>query len=132
MHNVFVYGTLMVKEVANAVIGFYATEPAKLLNYQRLKIFFNKIELPYPALIYNKGKTTNGILFRNLNEEYIDLLDQYEGEDYSRIKVNIQAQSEIIEAWVYVWNNPSGAKLNGNWDINEFIRKHLLEYLNSD
>lgn len=132
MHTLFVYGTLMVKEVAEKIIGSYATETAILKNYKRFKIFIGDEEMPYPAIVFDEGKLTEGLLFRNLSDEYIDLLDQYEGEDYDRVRAKIETPTETLDAWIYVWNNPIGIELRGDWDVEEFKKKQLKTYLKSD
>lgn len=132
MHLLFVYGTLMLKEIADKVIGFHSNETASLSNYKRYKIFSNNYELPYPAVIYKKNALTQGILFRNINDQYLDLLDQYEGEDYERILLNVNTKAGICDAWVYVWKNPPGTKLLGNWNVEEFRKNFLDAYLNSE
>lgn len=132
MHNLFVYGTLMVKEVSEKIIGLYATENAKLYNYKRYKIFFNNEEQLYPAIVPENGAITEGIVFRDLTMDYIDLLDQYEGDDYSRELVTIETSSAIINAWVYVWKNPHGSTLNGEWSLDNFKKNHLQSYLTSE
>ena len=132
MNNLFVYGTLMFSEIAQRVIGLSSTEKAELEDFARYKIIMNGEELFYPAVKPETGKTTNGILFRELTSEQINQLDIFEGTDYRRKKTMIKTDTGGIQAWVYIWNNPPGSILAGEWNPQHFYESLLNDFIRSE
>ena len=129
MNNLFVYGTLMLPEVSQKIFGQSSDERACLEHYQSIKIHFGEEELFYPALIEQFGAKTNGILFRNLSEDELIFIDEYEGDEYERKLVQVEANSEKIEAWCYIWKSDNAYKLKGNWNIDWFKQNFLDDFL---
>ena len=94
MENLFVYGTLHDPKVQLLLIGRTVPSiPAVLLKYRR------DIELfpPYPVAVSDADSYINGWLIRVTEQELVKL-DEYEGENYIRIRVTLATG---IEAWVY-------------------------------
>ena len=132
MKSVFVYGTLMFSEIAERVLGFTTVEIAELKDYRRYKIQVGQNELPYPAIKKEQGAVTKGKLFRNLTDTQIHQFDEYEGVDYHRETVAIETTEGGVIAEVYVWNNPPGTILSGNWDPEKFEKADLQKFLDSE
>jgi gamma-glutamylcyclotransferase (GGCT)/AIG2-like uncharacterized protein YtfP len=97
METLFVYGTLYDKQVQLTLLGHTLIGvPDVLLKYTR------NIELfpPYPVAMPDAGGYVNGWVLRVTPEELVKL-DEYEGENYIRIRVRLASG---IEAWVYRGN----------------------------
>jgi gamma-glutamylcyclotransferase (GGCT)/AIG2-like uncharacterized protein YtfP len=94
MEDLFVYGTLHDPKVHVALIGRRLDSiPTVLLKYKRNEALF----APYPVAIPDADSYINGWLIRVTAEELVKL-DEYEGENYIRIRVMLATG---IEAWVY-------------------------------
>lgn len=128
-HHLFVYGTLMLPEVSERVFGLTSNEEATLHNYRRYKIWYCGKDLFYPAIIEEHNVSTEGILFRNLSSVEMQLIDEYEGDEYERRLVQVQQNLETIDAWCYVWKPKLGFVLNEDWKMEEFEAKHLKDFL---
>ena len=129
MSHLFVYGTLMVPEVAQKIFGRTSVEKAILQNFKRLKIYLKDQELFYPALIKEKSSFTEGIIFRNLSEKELALIDKYEGEEYKRKLVQVETKEETLDACCYIWQANDDYILKDEWSAEGFREKYLNDFL---
>lgn len=129
MNHLFTYGTLMLPEVSEKIFGQVSNEEVVLRNYRRFKLFYNEEELFYPALIGEEGTQTKGILFRNLTNQQLELIDEYEGNEYERRMVQIEAENEILEVWCYVWKPNLHFMVKEEWSIDWFKQNFLADFL---
>ena len=82
----FTYGTLMVPEVLEHVIGIELEQNfASLLNYQR---YFVRSKV-YPGIVIEKNAEVSGILYYGITNPNWEKLDFFEGDDYERIVVEV-------------------------------------------
>lgn len=94
MENLFIYGTLHDPDVQMRLLGRTVTGiPTVLLNYTRNIDLFP----PYPVAIADEEESINGWLLHITQEELLKL-DEYEGENYIRIRVKLETG---MQAWVY-------------------------------
>ena len=102
MSSLFVYGTLMCADVAEAVLGRKMTaESARLNGYRRYRLAGKS----YPAVAVSPKDSVDGYLWRGLSEREIEALDTFEGDPYDRRRVSVQLLSSDAEetaADVYV------------------------------
>lgn len=77
--------------------------PSVLLDYHRYKV---KGEI-YPAILPYPGDQVEGLVWQDLTFEEIDQLDNFEGDDYSRITVKVKSKlsNTFLNCFVYVWNS---------------------------
>ena len=75
--NVFTYGSLMFPEVINALLhrNDYQSCAASLTGYTRLKVK----DAVYPGLVKSLGSTVEGVLYLNVEEEDLQILNSFEG-----------------------------------------------------
>ena len=125
--SVFTYGTLQFPEVMQAVIGLELKPvAATLTGYQRYKIK----ERTFPGLIKKQGFVTDGMLYRDLDEDAIQSLDQFEDVMYERCLVEVQVGNEAEQAYVYVTQKEyEDCLLDQEWSLEEFRGKYLKLYL---
>lgn len=129
MNSLFVYGTLMFPEVVEKLIGEFALKDAVLEHFCRVKVLDHGNMLPYPALIHQEGALTEGKLLQGISELQLTILDEYEGNEYERIEVEVNTENGKDRAWCYVWKNENQAELSKDWDPEEFERLALMDYL---
>jgi len=121
--TIFVYGTLQLDEVMEAVTGRrFEGRPAALHGYLRRRVR----ERSYPAVVPRDGERTEGIVFRGVDRESLARLDVFEGDLYERLEVQVEVQGEGgVGAWAYVLAPEHADRLSPDaWYLEEFLRDH--------
>lgn len=126
--NVFVYGSLMDKEIMNYVSGCLPDgEKAVLLDYGRYRI----INEQYPGIRHENGQSVEGYLYYNVSSEAVGRLDLFEGDMYLRQEVEVQLENEGVplKAMVYVVK-PGYVKLltDTAWSFDEFLAEGKTKF----
>ncbi len=124
-HFVFTYGTLQIPEVMKLVTGLdLPSFPARLNGYQCLKIKSRT----YPGIIKKPDQFIDGILYKEVGDHALKLLDQFEDVLYERSLVDIEGETE--QAFVYIIKDEYRYRLSDEaWSLGEFKRKYLNKYL---
>ncbi|MGV1099628.1 gamma-glutamylcyclotransferase family protein [Thiovibrio sp. JS02] len=129
-NNFFAYGTLQLAEVMTLATGrILAGEPSVLEGFRRCAIRNES----YPGLRGEAGCRTDGILYREVDEKFLVLLDAFEGEQYERRQVLVRtADGQSLPAHVYVTAPDFLSCLSGEgWELAFFRRKQLAAFLAS-
>lgn len=128
MHNVFVYGTLQIPEVMYAVTRqTLASQPARLDDYARHRLRGKS----FPAIRPAPGASVSGRLFRDVDEQALQDLDEFEDDFYRRevVKVTTADGAEwLAEAYV-IREEALGLLLPEDWNLEDFGRKQLAGFL---
>ena len=109
----------------------------------------------YPGLVHwnanNDGEVINktrdyvdGLLYNNLTDAEMKLLDDFEGDQYIKELCHVQLQQsksidtidralykedDAVQAMVYVWSHPlSELDLSKDWSYTTFEEQHLATY----
>jgi len=99
---------------------------ASLSDYQRFK-FRDKT---FPGIIKSKSCSIEGMLYKDIDKQTLELLDQFEDVAYERCLVDVQIDSKTEKAFVYMTRNEYRGLLGDEeWDLGEFKRKYLSFYL---
>lgn len=126
--QVFAYGTLAIPQVMTALTGVvFPTIPAHVTHYAR---FLLKGK-PYPGMCRRKGAVTFGRLYRNVDEESLRVLDEFEDDIYVRETIVVNTESgEFSKAWAYLIPEEYEARLGVEcWDQANFLEKHGEAYI---
>jgi gamma-glutamylcyclotransferase (GGCT)/AIG2-like uncharacterized protein YtfP len=126
--NVFTYGTLMFPEVMECLTSRQFTcEDAVLANYERRKLLGKS----YPGLVQAAGAQVAGKLYFDVDEDSLTILDCFEDEIYDRRHIPIQSLSkgEVIALTYIIPDHLLSTVSSEAWDLEEFKRKHLSNYL---
>ena len=98
MAHIFTYGSLMFVPVWHKLVkGNYAATKGVLYNYARRCVK----EEDYPV-IFKASEKVKGVVYYDVSDEDIKTLDDFEGEFYERITVDIVTHTQTIQAEVYV------------------------------
>jgi gamma-glutamylcyclotransferase (GGCT)/AIG2-like uncharacterized protein YtfP len=126
-HNVFAYGTLMLPQVLEALTGnLLIPEPATLNGYSRY-IFKGKC---YPGIIEDKKGIVEGVLYSDIDEQTLTILDWFENVLYDRYLLKVQVEDETIQAFTYVVSQKYRNKLDSlPWSLEKFIEKYSETYI---
>jgi len=126
--HLFTYGTLMVPEIWESVVGArFEMRPGSVLGYAVYRV----IAGVYPVMVAADATLrVDGVVYLDLDDRTVQLLDEYESDLYDRILVDAIASDATLTCHAYVlpkarWNYSSGE----TWDVEWFRREALDEYL---
>jgi len=121
-HRVFVYGTLMVPRIVDAVIGRVPRPQAAILSgYRR----FTVAGQVYPGIVPCAGAVVEGLLYDGLQAPEMAALDEYEGELYVRHSLTVLVDENQHQAACYVVKPERRHELSEQpWDLAWFEREH--------
>ena len=128
--HVFAYGSLMIPEVIQAVIGREVFgELATLAGYLRQGL----LGFSYPGLVKCPDASVDGRLYRDLGATDLLRLDAFEDDFYERHMLTVETRNgEIHQVGVYVLAPESVGLLDGRpWCEETFRRRHLRGFLSS-
>lgn len=125
--HVFAYGSLMYEDIFSGVTQCKATPLAARLNHwarHGLRAREYPGALPEPS-----GQSyIDGVVWLNVTEQALARLDQFEGSEYERVVVTVQAtDGTTYWAQVYQWQLP--AEVLGQWCVKTFERLHRDRFL---
>jgi gamma-glutamylcyclotransferase (GGCT)/AIG2-like uncharacterized protein YtfP len=119
--NIFVYGTLMDREIMNQASGSdFHGEKAVLRGFGR---YLLKNAL-YPGMLREKGSQVDGLLYLNVSQEAVHRLDIFEGDMYARTEVTVYLDNggTVQNAMAYVIKDEYSHTLSSTkWDFEKFL-----------
>ncbi len=130
--NLFIYGTLLVPRIWNAVTAHPSPEsiPATLSGYQ----IFRVLRGDFPAIVSDQTATiaVPGRLILNVPPTVLHRLDQYEGDFYERVIVEVDAEDAPIIAQTYRIPAKIASEILSaeTWTLEWFEREALNRYWN--
>jgi gamma-glutamylcyclotransferase (GGCT)/AIG2-like uncharacterized protein YtfP len=122
MANLFVYGTLLSKDIWSRIVSEdYLFDSAVLKGYARKKVKGKN----YPGLIEQDGSVVEGKIYYDVSEEDFRKLDEYEGEEYVRKKVSVLLESgKNVACFTYLFKKEYFGRLTKNeWALSGFLCK---------
>jgi gamma-glutamylcyclotransferase (GGCT)/AIG2-like uncharacterized protein YtfP len=126
MKQLFVYGTLMFPEIREKLTGkAFKTSPAVLSGYRRTKVK----DADYPAIVKNPDSEVEGILLEDVDEQTIEILSFFEGDEYKTQHVEVFSGNRKIPALTFVWANRKKLLPDEDWDLTEFEAGSLKLYV---
>lgn len=126
-NSLFCYGTLMVPKIINRVTQRVVQPgtPAELQDFGCFKVR----QQTFPGIRPANGKTTYGILYRELTTADIKHLDRYEGYLYSRERVTVSTPSNDHTTWCYLIKPEYYPELLPEmWDYQHFLNIDLANF----
>jgi gamma-glutamylcyclotransferase (GGCT)/AIG2-like uncharacterized protein YtfP len=128
--NIFTYGTLMIPDVMYAVTTRkFRFVDAILRGYARFTVKGES----YPGIIPVTDAITAGIIYYNVDEPSLDVLDIFEGDLYQRTPILVETvEKEMLNAETYVIKPEYRDYLSSKgWDVNKFTKTYLETFLES-
>lgn len=127
----FVYGTLRDPELLAAVLG-HAVDARNVLAATapgfRAAFYPGRI---YPGLVRAPGGVAEGLLLLGLTTFDFDLLDAFEGDEYTRGIVPVITDQELHEADSYLPNRALPADA-ADWSFAIWQQRHKPAVLSAD
>jgi gamma-glutamylcyclotransferase (GGCT)/AIG2-like uncharacterized protein YtfP len=123
-HHIFTYGSLMFPEVWKRVArGQYHSANATVSGYARYAI----VGETYPAMIEQAGASVQGVVYFDVDEQDVAVLDAFESADYRRecVPARIGAHEvRAVEAYIYL---DVTRVSNANWETETFQLQRFLD-----
>ncbi len=123
----FLYGSLMVPEVWEIVVGRATPmRPARLEDHVRRALH----GAVYPGLVPRQGEHTDGCLVAGVDKRELARLDTFEGDLYQRTPCVALCGGEREQAFVYVVRPAHRGLLAPRpWELDAFVANELPAYL---
>lgn len=126
--KLFVYGSLMNPEVLEAILGTsFPLKGARLKNFKRVKVK----GASFPAIFPKKGSAVDGMLIEDLSEQYLTLLDDFEGDYYQRESVSVVTSDKSQQlCQVYIFKSKFSELLSDHdWNNQHFRDNDMFAFL---
>ncbi|AWB32545.1 gamma-glutamylcyclotransferase family protein [Orrella marina] len=125
-HNVFAYGSLMFPGVMQDLLGHPVQGHAvTLAGWSRHALSFRVYPGAVPAMSTSQ---IEGVVWQDLSDEDLRILDGFEGDEYLRCQVSLELPAgDTVKAWIYQWKDIS--LLLGNWDVQRFAANELETFV---
>jgi gamma-glutamylcyclotransferase (GGCT)/AIG2-like uncharacterized protein YtfP len=124
----FAYGSLQLAEVMEAVTGaLFSALPARLPGHRRRALRGRS----YPGIVADPHESTDGMLWRGLDAEALEILDLFEGEPYARVSCTVRPlAAPPCEAFVYVIRDEHAHLMSDQpWELRGFRDDALRLFL---
>ncbi len=124
----FCYGTLQSPMVMKAVTGKeYKGQIATLVDWVRFRVRGSE----YPGIIRMESSSVAGKLYWDLDESAMERLDEFEGERYERVFVQVNtADGQTVEAWAYAIKDDCRGYLSDEpWDFDRFMQYGFEKFI---
>ncbi len=128
MNRLFCYGTLQVPEVIQAVTGrTYQGKAATLHGYAIYRV--KNVE--YPGIIRSTDSEIEGVVYDNVSDKDLEVLDLFEGDLYRRPWLDVVlADGTNCRAWCYVIRDKNKNLLtNATWRLEDFLDNGLESFM---
>ncbi|KAI5481341.1 aminotransferase, class V/Cysteine desulfurase [Pseudohyphozyma bogoriensis] len=141
MSTLFFYGTLMVPEILQRVIGRPGSSDslvcfdAVLDQYTRHHV--NQAAKVGATVLGRKlvddEDSVRGVVVDGLTQEDVEFLDEFEGDEYERRTVTVQVMStgETKTAGIYIWIAPLSRLSPSLWSFADFMRDKAHRWVGS-
>ncbi len=128
MESLFTYGTLMCEDIMFQVAGHCERmSQAQIRNYQRRCVRGED----YPAIFYCPGSQVQGVVYTGLSNSAMQMLDQYEGEQYQRVRLAAEMpDGSAYPVFAYVIAPACLGHLSErDWSYEEFLQSGKQRFL---
>jgi len=128
MNRLFCYGTLQVTEVIRAVTGrTYPGVAATLYGYAIYRVK----DAEYPGIIPAENSEIEGIVYDNVSDNDLKVLDLFESDLYRRQLLDIKLPDDKLRrAWCYVIPDHNKRMLTDEvWRLKDFLEHGLESFM---
>lgn len=124
MAALFAYGSLMFPEVWEKVVtGRYEQACGMVKEHARYRVR----DMTYPGMIAQPGASVEGVVYFDISDADMAVLDAFEGEAYRRLKVTVElSDGRQIEAQTYLFCEPSELS-EQRWEPERFEMRRFLQ-----
>lgn len=127
--NVFTYGSLMIPRVMEVISGkLFDAAAARLQGYVRYALRGET----YPGLVEEAAAATDGVLWRDVDDDSLQRIDAFEGDWYERHAVQVLVEEDAVAAQTYVLIGTQRHRVSRRpWSRARFESRYLQRFLSS-
>ncbi len=128
MNRLFCYGTLQVPEVIHAVTGrTYQGMAATLHGYAIYRVK----NAEYPGIIHSADCEIEGIIYENISDNDLKVLDLFESDLYRRQMLEVALPDDkTCKAWCYVIPDQNKNVLTDRvWHLKDFMNHGFKSFM---
>lgn len=130
-HSLFVYGTLMIPEIQQALLQKKVKSKDAILNdFSANCILYGQYITEYPFLKPNKGSVLFGKLLYPLSGQDLSLIKYYEGSEYVLSDIRVKVDGMDTDVKTFMLKKREQIEYGPKWEINNFKKNYLFDYVN--
>lgn len=119
----FFYGSLMDRELLEAVLGRPATDLSFTTGWLDGYVAETALGYTFPTLIERRGERVDGIVARGLTQADIDRIAYFEDTEYSAVVVDVSTAESDVSAQAYMAT--ASLKTTGKaWAFDKWKKEH--------
>jgi gamma-glutamylcyclotransferase (GGCT)/AIG2-like uncharacterized protein YtfP len=125
--HMFTYGSLMIPRVMEVISGrLFDAAPARLQGYVRYALRGET----YPGLVEEAAAATDGVLWRDVDDDSLRRIDAFEGDWYERQAVQVLVEEDAMPAETYVLIEAQRHRVSRRpWSRARFESRYLQRFL---
>jgi gamma-glutamylcyclotransferase (GGCT)/AIG2-like uncharacterized protein YtfP len=128
-NSLFVYGTLMVPEIKEALLQRKVkTKDAILEGFSANCIIYGQYVTEYPFLKPGAGKTVKGKIIYPLSGMDLSLIKYYEGSEYILANVSVIVDGKEMDVPTFMCKKKDRVEYGPLWEYDKFVCEHLVNY----
>ncbi len=126
MHRLFVYGTLRHPPLIEALVGHRLdARPATLSGHRAARLRGRA----YPGLVVDPASEADGALVE-VDDAGLDVLDRFEGDQYTRTPVTVTTAEGAVEAEAYLLTGSTRSLVEPEtWDFDDFVSGEASDWV---
>ncbi|WP_436794757.1 gamma-glutamylcyclotransferase family protein [Actinospongicola halichondriae] len=125
-HRLFVYGTLRHPPLLAGLVGRPVPATPATLRGHRAAVLRGAA---YPGLVVDAASTTVGSLIE-VDDDGLDVLDRFEGPEYTRTSVTVQIADGTVDADAYLLTGPTRSLVEpGTWSLDDFVAGDAADWV---
>ena len=130
-HSLFIYGTLLDDEVLSAVLGHDCRSIQSVEAEAPFMRILKVAHVDYPCLLEGQDSdVADGALLTGFSDDDIAKLDQFEGENYKRMALDVISENRLVKTWAY---QPLIAlETDGIWSFDRWSKEGRTAFLARD
>lgn len=100
-------------------------KPGTLSDHVRYRVR----ERDYPGVISKPGSHVKGTVAFNLSDSDVAKLDEFEGNDYKRVVVDVDVEGKTVASNLYLWIGGEDRLDGQDWDVDVFVKEKMDRWL---
>lgn len=130
-HSLFIYGTLLDDEVLSKVLGHDCHSIQSVEAEAPFMRVFKVAHVDYPCLLQGQDNdVAEGALLTGLSDDDIAKLDQFEGDNYQRVAIDIIAENRLVASQAY--QPLTALETDGSWSFDRWSKEGRRAFLAHD
>jgi gamma-glutamylcyclotransferase (GGCT)/AIG2-like uncharacterized protein YtfP len=122
MADLFVYGTLQNPEIVRALTSKSFKQDKYVLSDYAVSLVTGE---HFPGMTRSPGAYASGYILYDVDEESLEMIDKWEGPNYTPTNLSILVNDQATEVVAYIWAD--GSQLEGKWSNDTYRKTHMKE-----